>query len=285
VETAELSWTDLPPLARPILVVALEGLFDAAGAATAAATHLTRATAAVTVATIDPEDFFDFQQRRPEVAIVDGGLRQVRWPAIDCVAVPVRGGRHDLLVLSGVEPHLRWRTFVDLVGEIALRAGAEMVVTLGAMVGMAPHTRPLGVVASAANTALAQRLGLARPSYQGPTGVAGVINDRLDRIDLPVMSLRVSVPHYVPGAPNPEATRSLLRRLELITGTPTNHEHFDRPADAWRRQVDAAVADDNDLSTYVRHLEVQVDRRPDLMPSGDELANQLEAFLREHRGE
>jgi predicted ATP-grasp superfamily ATP-dependent carboligase len=190
---------------------------------------------------------------------------------------------HDLLVIAGVEPHLRWRSFADVILQVAERAKAEMVITLGAMVGMAPHTRPLGVVGSTTSRELAARLGLGRPTYQGPTGVAGVLHDRMDAADVPVISLRVSVPHYVPGPPNPEATRSLLGRLELMTGIPTAHGTFAIAADEWRRHIDAAVADDDDLRAYVRNLEQQVDSNDDLLPSGDDLATQLEAFLRDHR--
>ena len=136
----------------------------------------------------------------------------------------------DLVLVSGVEPHLRWRTFADTLLELAEATGTEMVITLGAMVGMAPHTRPLGVVGSAANAGIADRLGLGRPSYQGPTGLVGALHDRLDSAGMPVVSLRVSVPHYVPGPPNPEATRSLLARFRAGDGSP------DRPrGDGGRR--------------------------------------------------
>lgn len=282
---ADLEWVAVPQLRRPLLIVALEGLFDAAGAATAASRHLAERGDPDAVARIDPERFFDFQQRRPEIRKDDDGVRRIHWPTNDCHAVAVPEAQHDLLVMSGVEPHLRWRSFAELVLEVARTVGAEMVVTLGAMVGLAPHTRPLGVVGSTTSPELARRLGLGRPSYQGPTGVAGILHDRLDRAELPVISLRVSVPHYVPGPPNPEATRSLLCRLELMTGIPTGHEAFDVPAREWRQRIDAAVADDADLQHYVHSLERQIDASDDLLPSGDELASQLEAFLRDHRAD
>ena len=157
-----------------------------------------------------------------------------------------------------------------------------MVITVGAMVGMAPHTRPLGVVGSAANNRVAERLGLGKPSYEGPTGVVGAIHDLLDNAGMPVVSLRVSVPHYVPGPPNPEATRSLLARFELVTGVPTDHNELDEPALDWRNRIDAAVEADDELTEYVRQLEEQVDES-EVMPSGDDLAAELEAFLRDQR--
>lgn len=283
----ELEWLHRPSLRRPLLVLAFEGLFDAALAATSAAQHLIDAgVSSRKVARIDPETFFDFQQRRPEVAFDGLGQRVIHWPHNDGHAVlSPPEVPHDLVVMSGVEPHLRWRTFADALIAMARGLEAEMVITLGAMVGMAPHTRPLGVVGSTTNPDLARRLGLGRPSYQGPTGLVGVLHERMAAAELPVISLRVSVPHYVPTPPNPEATRSLLGRLELITGVPTHHQAFATAADEWRRQIDRAVADDEDLRAYVTSLEAQVDENEDLLPSGDDLANQLQAFLRDQSPE
>ena len=279
----EVRWNADVELDRPLMVVALKGLFDAAEAATAALDRLATTSDGVHIADIDAETFFNFQEERPVVELV-GEQRQIRWPQNRIWGVKVPDAQHDLVLLSGVEPHLRWKTFADALLEIADRTGAEMVITLGAMVGLAPHTRPLGVVGSAANTTVADRLGLGRPSYQGPTGLVGALHDRLDNAGMPVVSLRVSVPHYVPGPPNPEATRSLLARLELITGIPTGHSALQGPANDWRQRIDAAVTNDDELADYVRQLEEQVDES-DVMPSGDDIAAELEAFLRDQRDE
>ena len=281
VAVSLVNWRADPELESPIMVVALRGLFDVAGAATTAVEHLIGLHSAKPLADIDPEEFFDFTQERPNVFIDDGGIRAIRWPENVLHGAEVATSDHDLALLAGVEPHLRWRTFAGHLVDMASRTGARMVVTIGAMVGMAPHTRPLGVVGSAPNDELAQRLGLGRPSYEGPTGLVGALHDALDEARVPVISLRVSVPHYVPSPPNPEATRSLLARLELVTGITTGHAAFDRPAADWRERVDAAVADDPEMTGYVRQLEQQIDESDDLLPSGDELAAQLEAFLRE----
>jgi hypothetical protein len=159
-----------------------------------------------------------------------------------------------------------------------------MVVTLGSMSGMSPHTRPPAVTGSSTNRDLADRLGLDRPSYQGPTGVVGVLHDTLDRAGVPVISLRVSVPYYLPDSPNPKATRALLRRFEQVSGIDTAHADLDGPAAEWQSRVDQAVAGDDEVSTHVRRLESQVDQSEDLMPRGDDLAAELEAFLREQDG-
>lgn len=266
-------------------MMALEGLFDIASAATDAVAHMTeQATTKVPLCSIDPEIFFDFTQQRPAVAISESGARTLTWPSTNATEISFAGDDRSVIAMSGIEPHLRWRTFSEAVGEIANECGARLVVTLGAMAGMAPHTRPLGVIGSASDPALAQRLGLGRPSYQGPTGLVGALHVHLHAAGLAVISLRVSVPHYVTQAPNPEATRSLLARLELVTGVPTGHRKFDDAAQTWRQQVDAAVANDDDMRRYVAQLETQVDQTDDLLPSGDAIAAELQAWLRDNGG-
>lgn len=278
----DLVWLDDPGFEKPIMVVALKGLFDVARAATSGVDHLVSLGTATDVADIDPEVFFDFTQERPNVELGPDGKRVLTWPENRVKAVALPDPDQRLVTLSGIEPHLRWRTFAEVIAAVANRCDASLVVTVGAMVGMAPHTRPLGVVGSATNPALAARLGLKPPSYEGPTGLVGVLHDSLDKANLPVISLRVSVPHYVPSAPNPEATRSLLARLELVTGITTDHHSFDEPAAAWRRMVDDAVEQDDEMSVYVKQLESQVDASvDDLLPSGDDLAAELQAFLRD----
>ena len=268
---------------RPILVIALKGLFDAAEAATAGVDLLIAKHDASLVAEIDPESFFNFQEERPIVRLGEHG-REIEWPSNNIWGARCPSGNHDLLLLSGIEPHLRWKTFSESLTEVARLMDVEMVITIGAMAGMAPHTRPLGVVGSAANSLIADRLGLGKPSYEGPTGLVGVLHDHLDKEGIPIISLRVSVPHYVPGPPNPEATRSLLSRLELVTGVETFHAELNKAADDWRQRIHTAVTNDPEMSSYVEELEKRVDES-EIMPSGDDLAAELEAFLRDKRAE
>lgn len=279
---SDLHWYDRPQLNRPVLLVAFRGLFDAAHAATDAVGWLRDRSPAQKVAAIDPEEFFNFQETRPQVRIDATGDRVIDWPANDIWAVHPEAGR-DLLLLSGEEPHLRWGSFADRLLDVVRRTGTEMVVTVGSMVAMVPHTRPFAVTGSAAHPELARRLGLGRPSYEGPTGVVGVIHDRFDRSGIPVISLRVSIPHYVPGPPNPKATRALLRRLQQTLGATTGYEDLDPAVTEWVTRVDQAVSSDEDSRDYVRRLERQVDSDEDRLPSGDDLAAELEAFLRDQR--
>lgn len=279
---AELTWyDDLPSLRRPLLLVAFEGLFDAAEAATTALQWIRQRTESSAVAMIDPETFFNFQEARPTVRIDGDGSRVIDWPTTEIYSVSTDSPR-DLVVMTGVEPHLRWPSFADHVLEVARRSGCEMVVTVGAFIGMVPHTRPFSVTGSAVHPDLASRLNLSRPSYQGPTGVVGVINARLERSNIPVISLRVEVPHYVPGPPNPKATQALLRRLEQTTGVETGYEDMDTDVTEWMGRVDQAVMADEESRDYVERLERQVDTDEELLPTGDDLAAELELFLREH---
>ncbi len=260
--------------------MAFEGLFDAAEAATSALEWIREKTEAVQIAEIDPESFFNFQETRPVVRLGDDGKRVIDWPATKVWACQTDGPR-DLVVMTGIEPQLRWKGFARCIVDVAHRSGAEMVVTVGAMVSMVPHTRPFPVTGSAADADLASRLGLDSPSYQGPTGVVGVINQHVHEAGIPIISVRVGVPHYVPTAPNPKAQRALLRRLQQTTSVPTSYENLDGDVADWVSRVDEAVAADDESRGYVSKLEQQADSNEELLPSGDDLAAELEAFLRE----
>jgi|TARA_X000000368_G_scaffold53433_1_gene38009 proteasome assembly chaperone (PAC2) family protein len=276
-----LDYDSLDSLNRPVLIVAFKGLFDASGSATSALEWLIEKSESENIGEIDSETFFDFTQERPLISFDKNGERALTWPTNKIVAMKTKENERDLLAISGVEPHLRWRTFSELLIELVNKSNAESVLTLGSMVGMTPHSRPLTVTGSSTNPELAERLHLEKPSYQGPTGIVGVLHDALDRSKIPVISLRVSVPHYVPDAPNPKATRALLRRFEQVTGVTTEYEELDGPAADWQKQVDSAVASDDEITAYVTRLETAIDEDENLLPSGDDLAAEFEAFLRE----
>ncbi|MEM8704874.1 MAG: PAC2 family protein [Actinomycetota bacterium] len=278
-----LRWTaDLPALRSPILVTAFEGLFDVGGAATGAVESL-RGSGAVEVGAIDADTFFDFSERRPEIRIADDGTRVIDWPDHRVYVLPLPDQARDLVLIDGVEPHLLWRTFSDTITEVADTVGAAMVVTFGAMIAEIPHTRPPTITGSTTDADLAAVMRLDQPSYQGPTGVIGVLHERLERSGVPAVSLRAAVPHYVSGAPNPKASRALLERFERITGLPTSWADLEDEARAWERRVDDAMADDDDdVVTYVRRLEERYDRQTEsTLPNADDLAAEFERFLRQ----
>jgi hypothetical protein len=277
----ELTWQATPELDRPVLVMAFTGWFDIAGGATGAVRHLGGDTGEL-VAAIDPDGFFDFTSRRPTVALEDG-VRVVSWPRNEFRRGP-SSAPHDLLLLAGEEPNVRWSTFVGLVEEVVHRLRCEMVVTLGTVADTQPHTRTPLVFGSSTNEALGSRLGLSRPRYEGPTGVVGVLHERLDRAGTASIALRAPVPHYLAGSPNPKATVALLQHLEHVLGVPTGHADLADEVALWDERHDEAVEGDDDAPAYVRQLEAVHDQRLDatVTDQGD-IAAELEAFLREQR--
>ncbi len=283
-EVLTTAFEDVGPLRSPVLVLALKGWFDASDAATYALRHLLADRAAPVVASIDADPFFDFTQERPQVQLDEDDQRQIRWPTNDLRLMRGPVGTRDLVVLSGVEPHLRFVTFADCIIEVARRLGCELVVTVGAAAEQVPHTRVPQVVGSSTNDRLVRALGLSRPRYQGVTGLVGVLQERLDRAGIPAVSLRVGVPHYLGNARHPASSAALLRHLEHVLGVPTRHTELRRDIERWRSLHDEAVAEDSQASVYVTMLEAEHDRRTEAaLPTADDLAAELERFLREQR--
>jgi proteasome assembly chaperone (PAC2) family protein len=280
-----LDWAGpVTPLHRPVLLVALKGWFDVGEAATSALRWLVEGRLVETVGSIDPDPFYDFTQERPEVRLDADGERHVVWPQNEIVALRQPGGSHDLVVMIGVEPHVRWRTFADCLVAAYHRLGCEAVVTVGAAAEAIPHTRLPPVVGSTTDEALARSLGLQRPTYQGVTGVAGVLQERFEREGLPAVSLRVAVPHYLASTRHPQSSAALLRHLEHVLGVPTRHAELAGDIERWRTLHDAAVEADDQARAFVRLLEIEYDRRAEAsLPTGDDLAAEFERYLAARR--
>ncbi len=275
-----LDTTGLGPLTSPVLIVGLTGWFDVAGAATGALNQLL--VGAVTIGEIDPDPFYDFTQERPTVEIVDGEQRRIVWPT-NSFEVVRTGSAHDLVVLSGVEPHLSWRTYATCALRVVQAVGCEAVVTVGATADALPHTRMPLVVGSTASPELAGRLGLSSPTYQGVTGLIGVLHAELEQAGVPTISLRVGVPHYLGHSENPQAVSALLRHLAHVLAVPLAVD-LTEEIDRWATLHAEAVAEDDQLAAYVRMLEVDYDRRAEAtVTSAEDLGAQFEAFLREQR--
>lgn len=278
------AFDELAPLHSPILVAALRGWFDIAEVATDAIDALAADMVAPVVASIDPDPFFDFTQERPEVVFDDDDERLIRWPTNEFRVARFPGHAHDLVLLAGVEPHLRYATFADCLITVARRLGCEMVVTVGAAAEAVPHTRLPLVVGSSTNDGLVSALGLSRPQYQGVTGLVGVLQERLDRAGLPAVSLRVGVPHYLGNAKHPQSSSALLGHLAHVLGLPASSAGLDEEIERWRSLHDEAVAEDTQARAYLAMLEREYDRRAEAsLPSADALAEELERFLREQR--
>ena len=277
-QTAGMDFVQLeadPDLRSPRMVAAFKGWNDAGGAASLAAGYLRSVTDAERFAVIDSEPFIDYQQTRPTVHMVDGDVRRVEWPVTEVFA----SSEHDLLIVLGTEPNMRWRSFSDAIVEVARRYRSELVITMGALLADTPHTRPVPVSASASDPELMTRHGLARSTYEGPTGIVGVLHDSCSRAGLVSASLWAATPHYISAAPNPQAALALLERLSELAGTPAGSAELQRAASEYQLRVASAIADDPDVAGYVEQLEQAADR--DDPPTGDELAADFERYLRE----
>jgi proteasome assembly chaperone (PAC2) family protein len=280
-EVLETYWDDIEPLRNPVMLVALRGLFDIGGVATSALDWMLKERDFAVVADIDPDPFFDFTQERPEVFTDADGDRQIRWPENEFTVIRYPEGARDMVVLNGVEPHVSWAVFTQSVVEVAKGLGCTLVISLGAAAEQVPHSRVPFVVGSTTNSDLASRLGLSRPQYQGPTGVAGVLLDALDQAKIPNISLRVGVPHYLMHAQHPKSAAALLQHLQHVLGIPTDHANLQQEISRWQELHDAAVEGDPQASAYVQMLEHRHDQLVEQnMPTGDDLAAELEEFLR-----
>ena len=277
---ASLAWEQRPELRRPVLVAGFEGWNDAASAASEAAGWLTRQFGATKMASMDPEEHFDFQSARPTVELVDGVTRDLTWPANEFFAVPVDA--RDIVVLRGIEPNLRWPSFCREVLGVASETGCEMVVTLGALLADVPHTRPVRVTGATTDPELMASLHLQRSRYEGPTGIVGVLHDTARATGVASASLWAPVPHYVSTPPNPLATRALLDRLAQLLGTSFELADLDELSQAWQTRVDEVVSQDDDVRAYVGQLEERYDTEAETdIPSGEGLADEVEQFLRD----
>lgn len=281
--TEELRIASRPTLRHPVLITAFRGWNDGGQGASLAGGYLAKTWAAARFAEIEPEGFYDFQATRPHVTLVEGQTRRIDWPENAFYHAHVPGLDRDAVLLLGIEPNVRWRTFTGLVTGLAKDLGVDLVVTLGSLLADVPHTRPSPVTGGATDPELIEQLGLQRSRYEGPTGIVGVLHDACSRAGLPSVSLWAAVPHYVSLAPSPRAALALCQRLGEILGTDIDTAELDEATERYSEQVSEAVAADEETAAYVAELEQRaelIDEEENL-PSGDSLAAELTRFLRE----
>ncbi|MBA3330998.1 MAG: PAC2 family protein [Actinobacteria bacterium] len=279
----ELQLHARPELSRPVLVAAFRGWNDGGQGASLAGAYLAKLWGAERFAEIDAEGFYDFQATRPQVSLVDGTMRKIDWPENAFLHARLPGQDRDAVLLLGTEPSLRWRTFSELVVELARTLDVELAVTLGSLLADVPHTRPAPVTGSATDPKLIERLGLQASRYEGPTGIVGVLHDTFHRAEMPSASLWAAVPHYVSLAPSPRAALALCQRLGELLGAPIDTAELEEGAERYAEQVTEAVATDAETAAYVEELEQRTDvlESEARLPSGDSLAAELTRFLRE----
>jgi predicted ATP-grasp superfamily ATP-dependent carboligase len=285
-----LQWERRPDgLRAPALVCAFKGWNDAGDAASTAAQFVGTALGATRFATIDPEEFYDFQATRPQVKLVEGGVREITWPAVEIFEARVPRAPRDLVLLTGHEPSLRWRAFSQLVIDFAEALGIQLVVSLGALLADVPHTRPTSITGISSDPALVERLDLHGSSYEGPTGIVGVLQAACTNAGLPAASLWAAVPHYISASPNPKAALALVRKFEGLVGVSVDASELESAAADYESQVNRAVESDPDVQAFVERLEraADDDELPDPrdLPSGERIASEFMRFLRQRGGD
>jgi len=271
---------DVPELVDPVVIAAFEGWNDAADAASGTIDHLMREWNARVVAAIDPEEFYDFQVTRPTVGTDEHGHRRITWPTTRiAVASPPELDR-DVILIRGIEPNMRWRQFCAELLAACDELGAQLVVTLGALLADTPHTRPIPVNGTATEPDLVDRLKLEQSTYEGPTGIVGIFQDACARLDIPSVSYWAAVPHYVAQPPCPKATLALVGQLEDLLEASLPLGELPEDSRAWERGVDELAEEDEDVADYVRSLEETRDTTDLPEASGEAIAREFERYLK-----
>jgi predicted ATP-grasp superfamily ATP-dependent carboligase len=276
-----VAWTSRPQLRRPALIAAFEGWNDAGDAASFAARYMANQWDAKQFAELDPEDFYDFTETRPRVRLDDNLQREIIWPANEFYAASRPDHDRDLIVLVGTEPQLRWKTFSRQIVEVVRSLDAGMVVTLGALLAEVAHSRPVSIVGTTSDPTIAEDLGLRPSSYQGPTGIVGVLHDECRQAGLPSASLWAAVPAYVPSSPSPKAALALVERCSALLGLPVDTAELVEATSSYERQVSELVDADEETAAYVADLEQRTDDNPAAeLADGSALIAEVERFLR-----
>jgi predicted ATP-grasp superfamily ATP-dependent carboligase len=282
-----LLWESRPDgLRAPALLCAFKGWNDAGDAASAALAFIGASLGAERFAQIDPEDFFDFQATRPQIHFAEGRTREITWPAVEVYAVRVPRAPRDLVLVQGSEPSMRWRTFSKIIVDLAEALGTQLVVSLGALLADVPHSHPVHITGLASDETLTERLGVTGGTYEGPTGIVGVVHAACAEAGLPSASLWASVPHYVAAAPNPKAALALVRKIEGLVGVSVDASELEAASADYERQVSLAVQSDPDVQAFVERLEQAAAEEaapmePGELPSGDVIAREFQRFLRQ----
>ncbi|MBL1073918.1 PAC2 family protein [Nocardia sp. 2] len=277
--------SDLPTLRDPVLVAAFEGWNDAADAASGAVEHLELIWDSQPLAELDSEDYYDYQVNRPTVRQVDGVTREIQWPSTMLSVCSPPGSDRDVVLLRGVEPNMRWRSFCNDLLEFVEQLGVSTVVILGALLADTPHTRPVPVTGTAYSKEAAERFNLEQTRYEGPTGITGVLQDACVRAGVPAISFWAAVPHYVSQPPNPKAVIALLHRVEDVLDVEVPLGGLPEQAEEWEATVNEMTTGDEEIAEYVRSLEERGDAEIDLNDAmakidGDAIAAEFEKYLR-----
>lgn len=267
-------------LREPVMIAAFEGWNDAGESATGAITHLLTVWSHQQLASLDPEEYYDFQVNRPTIKVDEKVVREIIWPNTIVYAVSTPHLSHDFLIVKGIEPSMRWRRFADEVLDLADDYEVSLLITMGALLADTPHSRPISVTGSGSHPDVAERLGVEISRYEGPTGIIGVLQDAANRRELDAVSLWAAVPHYVSTPPSPKASLALVNALEDFLEISIAQGDLPDRALSWEKQVDQMAAEDSEVGDYVKQLESSKDSNDIPEMSGEILAREVERFLR-----
>jgi proteasome assembly chaperone (PAC2) family protein len=282
-----LIWDRRPDgLRAPAMICAFEGWNDAGDAASGAVSFLASEFGAERFAQVDIEEFYDFQSSRPRIELSEDLKRSITWPSVEVLEARAPRAPRDLVLVQGVEPSLRWRSFSSLIVDLADALGVQLVVTVGALLADIPHSHPVAMTGSASDPEMLGRLGLSTSTYEGVTGIVGVLHSACADAGLLSASLWASVPHYVAAAPNPKATLAIVRKLESLVGVSVDATELEEASSEYERQVGLAVQSDPDIQAFVERLERAAESEreslgPEHLPSGESLAREFQRFLRQ----
>jgi len=277
----------IPVLRSPVMVIAFSGWNDAGEAASGAASHLLGCwtdpafdVVPELIAEVDPEEFYDFQVNRPTVYVDDSSIRNLTWPGTQVFALATPTLSHDFIVVRGVEPSMKWKTFASDLLDLADDCEVDLVITLGSMLADTPHTRPITVSGSGAHPDIATRLGVEISKYEGPTGILGVIQDSCIRRGIDAISLWAAIPHYASNSPSPKASLALVNALEDFLEISIPQGDLPDEAIEWEAEVTELAKEDSDVAEYVKALEDSKDAVDLPEATGESIARELERFLR-----
>lgn len=280
----------IPSLRDPIMLIAFSGWNDGAEAATGALDHLLSAwtdsnddVVPVLIAQVDSEDFYDYQVSRPQVRVSDSMQREITWPGTQIFGLSIPSMKKDLVIVTGVEPSMRWKSFTREILDIADDLETSMIITIGAMLSDSPHTRPIRILATTSNPSIGSRLDLQPSNYQGPTGIIGAIQDGCTKRGIESLSLWASVPHYAPNAPSPKASLALIQAIEDYFGISIPLGDLREQAETWEDSVTQLASEDADVADYVKALEASKDAADLPEVSGETIAKEFEKYLRRHQ--
>ena len=272
------------PLRQPIMLAAFEGWNDAGESATGAVNHLLASWTHHKLAMMNPEDYYDFQVNRPSIKVDERVVREIIWPNTLVFEVSTPHLKNDFLIVKGIEPSMKWRTFANELLDLADDYEVSMSIALGALLSDTPHTRPITVTGSGAHPDVANRLGIEISKYEGPTGIIGVLQDSAHQRGIDAVSLWASVPHYVSTPPCPKASLALINSLEDFLDISIPQGDLPERSTSWESQVDQMAAEDSEVGDYVKQLESSKDAADLPAATGESIAREVERFLRRHPG-